>query len=79
MAKKIAIPTYSQLIEATYSALKQLGGSGKNIEINDKVSELMKLSDESKKKTKKDYFQHYLHLFYHSRLSHNIKDCVLPK
>ena len=46
MAKKIAIPTYSQLIEATYSALKQLGGSGKNIEINDKVSELMKLSDE---------------------------------
>lgn len=40
------IPGYAQLIEYTFIALKQLGGSGKNNEINDKVAELMKLSDE---------------------------------
>lgn len=40
------IPDYSQLIDATFSALKQLGGSGKNTEINDKASEILCLSDE---------------------------------
>lgn len=40
------IPEYSQLIEATFLALKQLGGSGKNTEINDKASEILCLSDE---------------------------------
>jgi restriction system protein len=42
----IVIPNYAQLIEYTFQALKQLGGSGTNTEINDKVAELMKLPDE---------------------------------
>lgn len=41
----MAIPNYAALIENTFLALKELGGSGKNNEINDKVAELMKLSD----------------------------------
>jgi len=40
------IPNYAKLIEVTFLALKELGGSGKNNEINDKAVELMKLSDE---------------------------------
>lgn len=40
------IPTYAQLIEATFRALKELGGSGKNNEINEKVAELMELPEE---------------------------------
>lgn len=40
------IPEYSKLVEVTYSALKALGGSGKNNEINDKAAELLDLSDE---------------------------------
>ncbi len=40
------IPNYAQLIEYTFKALKELGGSGKNIEINAKVAQLMNLSEE---------------------------------
>lgn len=43
---EIIIPNYAILIEATFAALKELGGSGKNNEINTKVSELLLLSDE---------------------------------
>ncbi len=35
------IPGYATLIEATFSALKQLGGSGRNDEINKKVYEIL--------------------------------------
>lgn len=41
-----AIPNYATLIEATFSALKMLGGSGKNDEINSKVAEILELSNE---------------------------------
>ena len=43
---KIVIPNYAQLIEYTFKAIKELGGSGKNTEINDKVAQLMNLSEE---------------------------------
>lgn len=46
MKNNIAIPNYAQLIENTFIALKKLGGSGKNTEINDKVAQIMNLSDE---------------------------------
>lgn len=39
------VPGYAVLIEATFTALKELGGSGKNNEINDKAAEILKLSD----------------------------------
>lgn len=42
----MTIPNYAQLIEYTFKALKELGGSGKNTEINDKVADLMELSEE---------------------------------
>lgn len=42
----MTIPNYATLIRYTFLALKQLGGSGKNNEINDKVAEIMQLSDE---------------------------------
>lgn len=42
----MTIPNYAQLIEYTFKALKELGGSGKNTEINDKIASLMGLSDE---------------------------------
>lgn len=42
----LAIPNYATLIEATFSALKILGGSGKNDEINSKVAEILELSNE---------------------------------
>ena len=41
-----AIPNYATLIEATFSALKMLGGSGKNDELNSKVAEILELSNE---------------------------------
>ena len=41
-----SIPNYATLIEATFSALKMLGGSGKNDEINSKVAEILELSNE---------------------------------
>ena len=43
---KIVIPNYAQLIEYTFKAIKELGGSGKNTEINDKVAQLMDLPEE---------------------------------
>lgn len=33
----IQMPSYSQLVEATFIALRELGGSGKNDEINAKA------------------------------------------
>ena len=39
------VPGYSVLIEATFAALKELGGSGKNKEINDKAAEILNLQD----------------------------------
>lgn len=39
MAGKSTVPRYGNLITATYAALKILGGSGKNEEINEKVVE----------------------------------------
>lgn len=44
--KNIVVPNYAQLIEYTFKALRELGGSGKNTEINDKVAQLMQLSEE---------------------------------
>ena len=44
--KKILSPTYTELINPTYEALIELGGSGTNTEICDKVIEMMKLPDE---------------------------------
>ena len=43
---KNIVPNYAQLIEYTFKAIKELGGSGKNTEINDKVAQLMNLSEE---------------------------------
>lgn len=40
------IPDYAKLVEVTYTALKLLGGSGKNNEINDKAAEILNLSDD---------------------------------
>lgn len=46
MKKAASIPTYAALIEATYVALKQLGGSGRNDEINKAVYSILNISDE---------------------------------
>lgn len=46
MKNNIVIPSYARLIENTFIALKELGGSGKNTEINVKVAQLMNLSEE---------------------------------
>ena len=35
------VPGYADLISATFRALKDLGGSGKNNEINEKAAELL--------------------------------------
>ena len=43
---KQQVPKYSILIEATYKALKLLGGSGKNDEINEKATSILGLSDD---------------------------------
>ena len=40
------VPNYSTLIEATYHALKDLGGSGRNDEINKKVYQILELSND---------------------------------
>ena len=42
----LKMPEYSKLVEVTYSALKSLGGSGKNNEINEKAIEMLNLSEE---------------------------------
>lgn len=39
------VPNYVTLIEATYQALKELGGSGRNDEINKKVYQILGLSN----------------------------------
>jgi restriction system protein len=44
--RKSLLPVYADLIIPTYKAMLELGGSGTNDEICDKVIELMKLSDE---------------------------------
>ena len=46
MEKKNAVPGYAVLIQATYTAIRELGGSGKNNEINEKAAELLNLSEE---------------------------------
>lgn len=46
MASKNNVPNYGELITVTYAALKALGGSGKNDEINKKAAELLGLPDE---------------------------------
>lgn len=49
MSKRNAtqVPNYVTLIEATYKALKELGGSGRNDEINKKVYQILGLSSET--------------------------------
>lgn len=42
----LKIPEYSKLVEVTFSALKSLGGSGNNNEINEKAIDILNLSDE---------------------------------
>lgn len=48
LRKKIdrRVPRYGELIEPTFSALKQLGGSGSNDEILEKLIEILALPDE---------------------------------
>ena len=46
MARKNSVPNYSELITVTYAALKALGGSGKNDEINNKAAEILGLYDD---------------------------------
>ena len=41
------VPNYPQLIEATFIALKQLGGSGRNEEINKKVYAVLDVDDDA--------------------------------
>jgi restriction system protein len=41
------IPKYGELITVTFKALKELGGSGKNDEINEKAAELLDQTDAS--------------------------------
>lgn len=44
-SETVTLPNYATLIEATFNALRILGGSGKNNEINDKIAEILILSD----------------------------------
>lgn len=46
MASKNSVPKYGDLVTATYSVIRTLGGSGTNDEINEKAAELLSLSDE---------------------------------
>lgn len=46
MKSKNQVPNYDKLVEATFSALKNLGGSGKNDEINEVATRLLNLPDE---------------------------------
>lgn len=46
MASKNSVPNYGELITVTYAALKMLGGSGKNDEINKKAAEILGLPDD---------------------------------
>lgn len=40
------IPNFPTLVEVTYKALKELGGSGKNNEINDKAADILNLNED---------------------------------
>ena len=40
------VPNYNDLLKPTFDALRQLGGSGTNDEIHDKVVRILSLSDE---------------------------------
>lgn len=40
------VPNYATLIEASFIALKQLGGSGRNVEINEKVYSILNVDDD---------------------------------
>lgn len=44
--KKILAPTYAELIEPVFSAMKELGGSATNDEIRDKIIAMLNLSDD---------------------------------
>ena len=46
MNNDLKIPTYDKLINPVFKALKSLGGSGSNEEINNKVIEMEKITDE---------------------------------
>lgn len=46
MTSKNTVPKYGELAAVTFSALKTLGGSGKNDEINEKSAEILALPDE---------------------------------
>ncbi len=46
MKSKNQVPNYDKLVEATFSALKNLGGSGKNDEINEEATRFLNLPDE---------------------------------
>lgn len=41
-----SLPGYAALVEVTFIAIKELGGSGKNNEINEKAVQILNLSDE---------------------------------
>jgi len=43
--KDTMMPSYAQLVEATFTALKKLGGSGKNDEINENAIQILNISD----------------------------------
>lgn len=55
--KKKFYPTYVDLIIPTYNALIELGGSGTNIEIYEKVIESMELSDETIDESQTIYYR----------------------
>jgi restriction system protein len=42
----MAVPAYDELFNPTLEALRQLGGSGRNEEIEEKISEILKLTDD---------------------------------
>jgi len=46
MNKEVKVPTCNKLINPVFQALKTLGGSGSNDEINNKVIEIEEISDE---------------------------------
>lgn len=45
MKNPVTVPNYPKLVEATFIAIKDLGGSGKTNEINDKVAEILELTE----------------------------------
>lgn len=45
--KDLLMPPYAKLVEATFSALKILGGSGKNDEINSRAVDMLDIADDA--------------------------------